>query len=618
MVELTVVSLRHLPKMDRVGTCDAYIDISWLGFECRTTTRKDCLDPDFGEHFCFPIKDPSSDIGTCSFSVKDWDMVGSENIGSVSLKKELMRRICSAEVGWEAQHTFPLKAPAPTRTLFGKRKKKAAVVGHDGDACVMTLHVRVAALLDLREPPASAGVPGGRQVQPRRLELGVVSLRHLPKMDLIGLCDAYVEVDFLGHRFRTSTREASLNPDFHEHFGFSIQDVQAGTGPCELRVKDWDAVSADDDIGMVVLDADLMTRIAQAEIGWEGAHTFELTRVAPDSDPACQMVGQDGCACELTICIRVAALLSMDIADVRCEDLPQTDFLLKSDPYCTVTVGAEEVGRSETIKRSLDPVFRCWSSHHRSSSQVRVEIAGTADLEPDPHSRCETRLNVRDWNRFTHDKNIGQPAALQHASLAGMWRAGPQRKTLRLELKTGHVGLGKSAPRRGAAVLVSVLSVAQDNAPAPAPAAHDMGDSQGDRAAGSGERPPANAAWGALAWRGGRRRGGWRPACGAARGPRKVLPCGAGVASKVEQPGKKEESTAAERADVGVTRGVDEMTYIDAPVWRRRNGEVLVGRDVLPYVGMRVVMARQVCARLLARLLVLSCVLAYLLAARQC
>ena len=39
---------------------------------------------------------------------------------------------------------------------------------------------------------------------------------------------------------------------------------------------------------------------------------------------------------------------------------------------------------------------------------------------------------------------------------------------------------------------------------------------------------------------------------------------------------------------------MDHLSYVDAPVWRRRNGEVLVGRDVLPHVGMRVNISRQV------------------------
>jgi hypothetical protein len=388
LVELSVVALSHLPKMDRIGTCDAYIDIAWLGHACRTTVRKDCLDPAFDEHFSFSLGDQqANEVGACSLAVKDWDMVGSENIGSVTLKRDLMQRIASAEFGWEAEHTFPLKAPAPQKSLFGsKKKKKATVVGHDGETCVLTLRVRVAALLDLREPPAGEG--GGS----RRLELSVVSLRHLPKMDQLGTCDAYVEVAFLGHRFRTSTREGSLNPDFHETFGFSIPDITADTvtGPCTLRVKDWDLGTEDDDIGEVILDEDLMGRIARAEIGWEGEHTFA---VVADGQA---VVGHDGSACELSVRVRVAALLAMDVFDVRCSDLPQTDLLGKSDPYCTITVGPEEIGRSETLKRSLNPIFRdWWCSHHGRSPKVRVEIAGTADREPDPYRYASLSLNPK-------------------------------------------------------------------------------------------------------------------------------------------------------------------------------------------------------------------------------
>ena len=196
-----------------------------------------------------------------------------------------------------------------------------------------------------------------------------------------------------------------------------------------------------------------------------------------------------------------------------------------------------------------------------------------------------------------------------------MWKAAPQQTLLQLPLQTGHTarqqhktpvqgpGLGKAPSRQGAAIVLSLQTLPEsktfvEEATADAEGAH--GSARDDTGAARA-RPPANAAWGALGWRGGRRRG-WKPACGAggggaARGGMRLLqPCGSGIPPQVSNEGPLQKVTVVSTSErpAAVTHGVDELYYIDAPVWRRRNGEVLVGRDVLPFVGMRVVMARQV------------------------
>jgi len=255
LVEVTIVSLQHLPKADLVGSCDTYVAIQFLDHRAQTSVCKGSYDPDFVEHFSFAVTDTHVDVGALTMHVKDWDMATSDDsIGQVVLSAELMTRVAHAEMGLTAEHTFEvLRVPTPQRKRVRQQK---AVVGHDGQHCVLTLRVRVSELLDLCDPPAAAEVSG-----PRRLEVSVVSARHLPKMDSVGTCDAFVEIEFLEHHVQTRTRKQNLDPDFHDHFGFSLPNQCAEVGPLQLSMKDWDRTNLPEDIGTVVLTGELMQRI---------------------------------------------------------------------------------------------------------------------------------------------------------------------------------------------------------------------------------------------------------------------------------------------------------------------------------------------------------------------
>jgi len=255
LVEVTIVSLKHLPKADLVGSCDTYVAIQFLDHRAQTSVCQGSYDPDFVENFSFAVTDTHVDVGALTMHVKDWDMATSDDsIGQVVLSAELMTRVAHAEMGLTAEHTFEvLRVPTPQRKRVRQQK---AVVGHDGQHCVLTLRVRVSELLDLCDPPAAAEVSG-----PRRLEVSVVSARHLPKMDFVGTCDAFVEIEFLEHHVQTRTKKQNLDPDFHDHFGFALPTPCADVGPLQLSMKDWDRTNLPEDIGTVVLTGELMQRI---------------------------------------------------------------------------------------------------------------------------------------------------------------------------------------------------------------------------------------------------------------------------------------------------------------------------------------------------------------------
>lgn len=105
--------------------------------------------------------------------------------------------------------------------------------------------------------------------------------------------------------------------------------------------------------------------------------------------------------------------------------------------------------------------------------------------------------------------------------------------------------------------------------------------------------PAGNAAWGALA-----RRPGRDKRAQGLRGLRALLPSHAGIVEQRRQnPVREKEVTVSAALSLKTAAprdsAVDALKYVDAPVWRLRNGEVLLGRDVIPHVGMRVVMSRQ-------------------------
>jgi Ca2+-dependent lipid-binding protein len=89
------------------------------------------------------------------------------------------------------------------------------------------------------------------------LKVRVIAGRGLPVMDRASeLTDAYVEVRFGDlETQRTSVCRKSLNPVWNEDFRLEVSDdVMLQDEPLELKVFDYDAISADDSIGTVMLD----------------------------------------------------------------------------------------------------------------------------------------------------------------------------------------------------------------------------------------------------------------------------------------------------------------------------------------------------------------------------
>ncbi|KAG0293774.1 hypothetical protein BGZ98_002044 [Dissophora globulifera] len=89
------------------------------------------------------------------------------------------------------------------------------------------------------------------------LKIRVIGARDLPVMDKASdLTDAYVEVRFSDFEAqRTTVCRKTLNPVWNEDFRFEVtDDADLQNEPLELKVLDYDAITANDSVGSVFID----------------------------------------------------------------------------------------------------------------------------------------------------------------------------------------------------------------------------------------------------------------------------------------------------------------------------------------------------------------------------
>jgi hypothetical protein len=128
-LEVTVVRGRHLPKMDSIGTIDAYCDVQFAGSEYRTGTRKNTYSPDWDEKFVFDVAEVTEKPGPLRIVVMDWDMVGqNDKVGEIVVSESWLWDVMRGRVGWEDEKD---------RQVKGEDRKP--VLGHVKQAAVVTV-----------------------------------------------------------------------------------------------------------------------------------------------------------------------------------------------------------------------------------------------------------------------------------------------------------------------------------------------------------------------------------------------------------------------------------------------------------------------------------------------
>jgi chromosome segregation ATPase len=100
-------------------------------------------------------------------------------------------------------------------------------------------------------------------VRARQVELTINFARHLPKVDLMGTCDAYCEIEWQGEKHKTTVKKNSYSPDWNETFAFSFDDISADVSDLSVVVIDWDMIKKADVVGKVVIPADNLQAFLQ-------------------------------------------------------------------------------------------------------------------------------------------------------------------------------------------------------------------------------------------------------------------------------------------------------------------------------------------------------------------
>jgi hypothetical protein len=321
--------------MDTFGSVDPYALLHLEGVQYRTQTVKNSYSPEWNETFTCDMMDIDKGcISDFVVQVNDWDATSKDDeVGSFTIPASRMAEIVRAKIGWEGQETF---------TLYREGK---SVTGHDKGLSEITVKVRV-----LEAPKAFATLEVDAEAKgPRRVEVTVVSARHLPKVDILtGKCDPYVVVSLPGFaEFKTEVIKKTYDPDWQQFFSFDVSDVlEECTSDLSLTVMDHDMATADDKVGSSLVPKFRMTDLFRGGNDWEADETFVLM------DRGQPVRGHDGDIAVLTIHFRVYDIqrhVGVVITVLSASNLPCMD------PLPHVTRPKTVPGISRTEKEMQEP-----------------------------------------------------------------------------------------------------------------------------------------------------------------------------------------------------------------------------------------------------------------------
>lgn len=393
LLEMTIVNARNLPKVDTLGTIDAFVEMIYEGETSKTGVVKNSLDPDFEKVFEVGITKVEEG---CSADVVlrlyDWNMTSaSELVGEARISASRMSELLRAKIGSEGVERLILTNKG--RPVQGKNLATAEIS--------IKLRILDAPLMfgDILPEDAAQG--------PRRLEVNVFKCEHLPAMDgMFGKCDGYAVLSFDGCDYKTKTIKNSYTAEWDELFSLDCDKVDMGTkSNVVVTVWDWDATSGDDRIGSFQIPSTRLCELFRGAVGSTAEHTFTLME---DNKP---VVGHDKHKCEVTLKLKVSEVpiafptispradvkgprrLQLTIFSVS--DLPKMDGIFgKCDPYSVLLWEAgAECGRTEIKKGTYDAEW-----NETFNLDLEDATRGTS---------ADCIVSVWDWDTASADDEIG-------------------------------------------------------------------------------------------------------------------------------------------------------------------------------------------------------------------
>lgn len=154
-------------------------------------------------------------------------------------------------------------------------------------------------------------VPCGSNSLPAKLTVRVISARNLPVMDKSNVTtDAFVEVHFDNEVYKTDVCGKSLSPVWDsDEFVFETDEQRLFDSPIQFRVMDHDTYSANDAIGRVFYDANLL--VSKIRCSKTNNDYMEFTNWLPIYDSVYGIRG------EIQVTIALKLLLSSGHGYVR-------------------------------------------------------------------------------------------------------------------------------------------------------------------------------------------------------------------------------------------------------------------------------------------------------------
>eukprot|EP01047_Picozoa_sp_COSAG01_P048939 COSAG01_NODE_4803_length_4733_cov_2.922098_2_plen_1195_part_01 len=191
------------------------------------------------------------------------------------------------------------------------------------------------------------------------MKISIVEAQNLPKMDIFGTCDPFVQIQFEGNTYKTEVVRQTLAPEWNQSWSLEVHRLDS---PISMVVYDWDRGvdgkdSDYDSCGDAVFDIehelegelefDKWIAIFQKINGIDRARGS--VRVKLEYIPA---LGFAPGALNKQPKPKRDMMAMVDLTLVKGDNLPAMDDFGSSDPYCVVTVSGP-VQPSQTFKTAV-------------------------------------------------------------------------------------------------------------------------------------------------------------------------------------------------------------------------------------------------------------------------
>ena len=259
-LEVTVMSARHLPKMDTFGSIDPFCEVRLGAVAFKTTVRKNTYTPEWSETFTFQMLDSTTAGQPLKIALYDWDMVGdNERVGTADIAAGKIAELMQREVG-SCEDEALIVLDDAGQPVYGKDKK----------AAVVQLRLRV---LDGIMVPIIAG-PGGKG---HTSGAGLDSLR-LSSASGEGSAVGIVRVEGASDTLRNSTSASwTLNaPPPARRSTASVDDEATNNTPSQRRFS----------VSVSAIDSDVLKYTNALDPKKRNVHAVPALGALPPADLA--------------------------------------------------------------------------------------------------------------------------------------------------------------------------------------------------------------------------------------------------------------------------------------------------------------------------------------------